>query len=197
MYAVDRTLRGAQPGLLSTFGEWRDVVLRRRARSLALADVQRCAEGERVRVVARVQADAQIHGALHGTPGVFRRLSFTIDGAAWVHERGVDFRLVDASGQLLVLVGGGRLVAPHDELIEYPAHCFDGLAVDLGGRRSLPARELVIKDGAFVEVVGHKATIADPGGGSASYRELAQVVALRSSRELPLLISFHGPSALS
>ena len=192
MYAVDHTLRGAQPGLLSTFGEWRDVVLRRRARSVALAAVQRCDEGERVRVVARVQADAQIHGALHGTPGVFRRLCFTIDGAAWVHERGVDFRLVDAGGQVLVCVGGGRLVAPHDELIEYPAHCFDGLTVDLGGRRSLPARELVIKDGAFVEVVGHKATIADPGGGSANYRELAQVVALRSSREQPLLISLHG-----
>jgi len=192
VYAVDRTLRGAQPGLFATLGEWRDVVLGRRARSVALADVQRCGEGERVRVVARVQADALVHGALHGTPGVFRRLSFTLGGAAWVHERGVDFRLVDEGGQVLVCVGGGRLVAPPEELIEYPAHCFDGLAVDLGGRRSLPARELVIKEGAYVEVVGHRTTIADPGGGSANYRELAQLAALRSSREHPLLISPHG-----
>lgn len=188
VYAVDRTLRGAQPGLFSAFGEWRDVVLRRRARAVALAELSRCEEGERVRVLARVRADALVHGALHATPGVFRRLVFTVGAAAWVHERGVDFQLVDGDARALVCVGGGRLVAPQGELIEYPARCFDGLAVDLGGRRSLPARELVVKDGAFVEVVGHKTTIADPSAGSANYRELPRMPALRSLRAQPLMI---------
>lgn len=41
---------------------------------------------------------------------MFRRVVFEVGGAKYVHERGVDFRLVDDSGQLVVCVGGGRMM---------------------------------------------------------------------------------------
>lgn len=183
MYAVDHT-RGA-----ATFSWWRDVWQLRRGRPVALAAVERCGEGEFVRVVARVKADAQIEGALHGTRGVFRRVVFSAHGMVWVHERGVDFSLVDGDERVLVCVGGGRMIAPREELIEYPAHRLDGFGVPaLRGRRSVLAREHVITDGALVEVVGHKTMMADPAGDPSGYRDLRQLAALRASRSQELLV---------
>ena len=183
MYAVDHT-RGA-----GTFGWLRDLWQLRRGRPVELAAVERCDEGELVRVVARVRADAQIEGALHGTRGVFRRVVFSAHGMVWVHERGVDFSLIDDAARVLVCVGGGRMIAPREEMIEYPAHRLDGIGVPaLRGRRSVLAREHVIMDGALVEVVGHKTMMVDPAGDPSGYRDLRQLVALRASREQELLV---------
>lgn len=182
VYAVDRT---SKPSLLDP---WRGAPWLWRARSVPLAAVRGAAEGTRVRVRARVRADATIEGALHRTQGVFRRLLFTVDGVTWVHERGVDFHVSDGEARALVAVEGGRMVVAREELIEYPAHCFDGLPVALGGRRSLPARERVLLDGEFVDIVGHKTMTLDPSADPTGYRELPQQLTLRGSREHPLLI---------
>lgn len=188
MYPVDRTRRDVRPAWLAALGEWHGRISRRRARSVALAEVGACAEGELVRVRARVGADRLLAGALHGAPGVFRRLNFVIDGSAWVHQRGLDFGLVDDTGErILVCVGGGGLVVPPEELIEYPARCFAefGIAAIAG---KVLAREFVLTDGSIVEVLGHKTTVVDPSGAAAGYRGQQQRVALRSSREQPLLL---------
>src|SRR5262245_10003994 len=107
VYAVDRTER-ARSGLLSALA---GDVPRRRAHAVTLAGLRECEEGALVRVTARVHAETSLVGALHGTPGVFRRLVFALGGATWVHERGVDFWLVDDEGsRARVCVGGGRMV---------------------------------------------------------------------------------------
>ena len=182
VYAVDRTLR-------ASMFEWRDAVLRPPGGPVALARVAERRDGELVRVYGRVQAQARVEGALHRTSGVFRRLVFVVGGATYVHDRGVDFRLVDDSGQLVVRVGGGRMIVPRTELIEYPAHYLDGIeAFGLRGAGTVQACEHVLMDGARVEVIGYRTSVVDDSGDPSGYRGTAQAIALRSSPSQALLI---------
>jgi hypothetical protein len=182
VYAVDRTLR-------ESIFEWRDAVLRPPGGAVALARVVERRDGELVRVYGRVRAQACVEGALHRTPGVFRRVVFVVGGVKYVHERGVDFRLVDDSRQLVVRVGGGRMIVPREELIEHPAHRLAGIeAFGLRGAGTVQACEHVLMDGALVEVIGYRTSVVDPSGDPSGYRGTAQAVALRSSRSQALLI---------
>jgi hypothetical protein len=169
--------------------EWRDAVVRPPGGSVALARVAERRDGELVRVYGRVRAQACIEGALQRTPGVFRRVVFVVGGAKYVHDRGVDFRLEDDSGQLVVRVGGGRMIVPPAELIDYPAHRLDGIeAFGLRGAGTVQACEHVLMDGALVEVIGHRTSVVDPSADPSGYRGTAQAIALRSSQSQPLLI---------
>jgi hypothetical protein len=172
---------------------------------VSLARVHEEAEGEVVHVRGRVRVEPESHGVLqgllHGVPGVYRRLVLRAGGTRWIHEAAVAFDVVDAHGEWIrVEPRGARLLAPVAELMEYPASAFTGpritpsLAAVLAGRagdltQTIPASELVVRDGDEVELVGHKSQTADVTGHGGSFREPPQRAVLRSGDELPLLIT--------
>jgi hypothetical protein len=163
-------------------------------RDIDLAALRDLGDGEVVRVKGKVRADESLTGILHDTPGVFRRLVLEA-GGRWVHEAAVDFTLVDDHGKhIFVHAAAARLLVATQELLDYPATRFRShgsarVAALVGGRGVVKAREWVLSDGAEVEVIGVKTMTADPEGASAGYREPPQRPTLRSSKELPLLIS--------
>lgn len=172
---------------------------------VSLARVHEEAEGQLVYVRGRVRAEPEPHGSieglLHGVPGVYRRLVFRAGGTRWIHEAAVAFDVVDAHGEWIrVEPRGARLLAPVAELMDYPASVFTGprvtqsLAAVMAGRaadltQTIPASELVVRDGDEVELVGHKSQTADVTGHGGSFREPPQRALLRSGDELPLLIT--------
>ncbi len=175
---------------------------------VSLARVHEEAEGEVVYVRGRVRAEpehGELHGLLHGVPGVYRRLVFRAGGTRWIHEAAVAFDVVDARGESIrVEPRGARLLAPVAELMDYPASAFTGprvtpsLAAIMAGRapghtvnlaQAIPASELVLRDGDEVELVGHKSQTADVTGHGGSFREPPQRAVLRSGDVLPLLVT--------
>jgi hypothetical protein len=165
---------------------------------VALARVREEAEGQVVHVRGRVRAEATLHGLLHGVPGVYRRIAFRAAGARWIHEAAVAFDVVDAGGAWIrVEPWGARLLAPVAELVEYPARAFTGeratpslTSVIAGhGRGTIPASELVVRDGDEIELVGHKSQVAEATGHGGSFREPPQRALLRSGNVLPLLVT--------
>lgn len=188
------------------------VMVRRHVARLArgevsLARVHDEAEGEVVHVRGRVRAepDGVLHGVLHGVPGVYRRLAFRAGGTRWIHEAAVAFDVVDAHGEWIrVEPRGARLLAPVAELVDYPASVFTGpritpsLAAVMTGRlgdfQTIPASELVVRDGDEIELVGHKSQTADATGHGGSFREPPQRALLRSGDTLPLLVTPAAPT---
>jgi hypothetical protein len=165
---------------------------------VALARVGDEAEGALVHVRGRVRATDTLASVLHGVPGVYRRLVLRANGARWIHEAAVAFDVVDAQGVWIrVEPRGARLLAPVAELIEYPAHALAGervtpslLAVIAAHTGiTIPASELVLRDGDEVELVGHKSQMAEVSGQGGSFREPPQRALLRSGNVLPLLVT--------
>jgi hypothetical protein len=165
---------------------------------VALARVREEAEGKVVYVRGRVRAETTLDGLLHGVPGVYRRIVFRAAGARWIHEAAIAFDVVDAHGAWIrVEPWGARLLAPVAELVDYPAAAFTGeratpsLAAVIAGHAgtTIPASELVVRDGDEVELVGHKSQVAEATGHGGSFREPPQRAVLRSGNVLPLLVT--------
>jgi hypothetical protein len=93
------------------------MALRRKAQRMAggkldLTKLKNEEDGELVHVRGKVRARDQIEGWLGGR-GVYQRLLFTVGQVPLVHERLVDFTLVDESGETVwVQVDGARLIGP-------------------------------------------------------------------------------------
>lgn len=165
---------------------------------VALARLREAAEGTLVHVRGRVRAEATLGGLLHGVPGVYRRIVFRAGRARWIHEAAVAFDVVDAHGAWIhVQPRGARLLAPVAELVEYPRNGFAGeritpsLAAVIARHTgdTIPASELVVRDGDEVELVGHKSQVAEVTGHGGSFREPPQRALLRSGDVLPLLVT--------
>jgi hypothetical protein len=188
-------------------------VLRRRLAKLAHGDVdlkklKQEADGELVHVVGRVRAKQRIEGLLGGE-GVYRRISFTIGEARVVHEKAVDFALVDESGEAIVVqAAGARLIVPDEKLHPIGSNRAEVLMslplppsaaraasdwqvrVRSGKRMAqIRAAEVLLKDGDQVDVVGYKSRVVDPTVAERLERETPFRATVRSGNELPLLIS--------
>ncbi|HEX2570309.1 MAG TPA: hypothetical protein VH877_12190 [Polyangia bacterium] len=168
-------------------------------------------DGELVHVRGRVRAYEALPGFLHGTPAVYRRMIFVLGGTKVVHEAAVDFGLVDEAGELItVAVAGSRLLLPggggdadRAEYPDLPRFLELPLPPSLGrvaerarlgierGAAAPPvsACEFLVRDGEEVEVVGYKTRVVDPTVAMRLERETPMRAALRSGRELPLLIT--------
>ena len=161
-----------------------------------LADLASRDEGTLVCVRGRIDAPATLHGVLHDTPGVYRRLRFR-SGGLWIHEAAVDFVLEDDGGhRILVQAGGARWLVPPRELIDYPSAKLDHddlpravreLARDAGP--TIEAAERVLEPGAAVQIVGYKTVAPDVDGDVVDYRSPPQRATLRSGAALPLVIT--------
>ena len=181
-------------------------IVRAQVRRLArgrvdLANLHREADGELVHVRGKVSAQATLPGFLHGTPSVYRRMSFVFFGTRLVHHAAVDFDLVDESGELVtVQVAGARLLAPEVEHADYPATRFSEQPLPptlerlFAGRReslrgAISAGELLLRHGDDVEIVGYKTRTVDPRVAMRLARDTPMRATLRAGRELPLLIT--------
>lgn len=188
-------------------------VLRERVLSLARGEVELPSldlrsEGELVAVRGRVRAEGTLPGVLHGAPAVFRRLTFMMRGTRMIHEAGVDFGLVDSTGERIsVQVRDARLVTPPIELADYPARCFNGFEAPgslretiararIGEHETVEASEQLVRDGDELRLVGYKTRSVDPSVQSRLERETPMRAALRSGRVLPLLLYKDPPAAL-
>jgi hypothetical protein len=201
-YAGDRVARAA---------------LRRRLSKLARGaiDLQRLsreADGELIHVRGRVHARATVPGLVTGGAAVYRRMLFTIGGVRLVHEAAVDFSLVDGSGEAVtVLAADARLLAPEPRLKRLEHSVVEQLGLlplppgsraeltrwnerRARGKRvqAIEGGEVLLTDGAAVEVVGYKTRIVDPSVASRLERDTPMRATLRSGRELPLIISPGG-----
>jgi hypothetical protein len=176
--------------------------VRRLARGqVNLAQLHREADGELVHVRGKVSAQSTLPGFLHGTPAVYRRMSFVFAGTRLVHHAAVDFDLVDEAGELVtVQVAGARLLAPEVEHADYPASRFHDQPLPptlerlLSGRRealrgAISAGELLLRHGDAVEIVGYKSRTVDPRVAMRLARDIPMRATLRAGRELPLLIT--------
>jgi hypothetical protein len=185
-------------------------VLRRRLHKLARGDVDLShlkseADGELVHVRGRVRARETLTGFLTPEPAVYRRMVFAIGAERWVHEAAVDFLLVDADGEaVLIEVGVARLVAADvkREKLEGPraSEVFalslglaprpdEGLTIKQKNRAAVTAGEILLRDGDEVEVVGYKSRSVDPTVEARLARDTPIRTSLKGGRELPLLIS--------
>lgn len=167
-------------------------------------------DGELIHVRGRVRAYGVLPGFLHGAPAVYRRMIFVLGGSKVVHEAAVDFGLVDEAGELitvsvarsrLLLPGGGADADRADypdlpRFLELPLPPSLGrtverarLRLERGGAAPVSACEFLVRDGDEVEIVGYKTRVVDPTVGMRLERETPTRAALRSGRELPLLIT--------
>jgi len=191
---------------------------RRAARALMMARLRKLArgtvdlsrldsetDGQLMHVRGRVRATETLSSFLHGTPGVYRRMTFAISGRRWVHEAAVDFALIDQTGaSVTVEVAGSRLLVEDVVHADYPSPAFTGRelpgslaeAIDeirerLSRKPEKPvsAGELMVRDGDEIEVVGYKARVVDQAVMSRLARDTPMRASLRSGRLLPLLIS--------
>jgi hypothetical protein len=183
-----------------------------RLRKLARGDVDLArlshqADGELVHVRGRVSARTTLPGFLHGTPAVYRRMTFRLAGARLVHHAAVDFDLIDDTQQPVTIeVAGARLLAPELESAEYPAARFHSQPLTPSLARVMATRmpsspvdasEILLRDGDLVEVVGYKSRTVDPRVQSRLERDTPMRATLRTGRDLPLLISPLGRRAES
>lgn len=168
-------------------------------------------DGELIHVRGRVRAYGVLPGFLHGAPAVYRRMIFVLGGTKVVHEAGVDFGLVDEAGELvtvsvarsrLLLPGGGAdadradypdlprfLELPLPPALERFAERAR-LGLERGAKAGpVSASEFLVRDGDEVEIVGYKTRVIDPTVAMRLERETPMRAALRSGRELPLLIT--------
>jgi hypothetical protein len=176
-----------------------------------LEELAREPDGELVHVRGRVRAYSVLPGFLHGTPAVYRRMIFVLGGAKVVHEAAVDFGLVDDAGDLitvsvarsrLLLPGGGADADRADypdlpRFLELPLPPALGRSVErarlqLERKAQAPpvsASEFLVRGGDEVEIVGYKTRVVDPTVAMRLERDTPMRAALRSGRELPLLIT--------
>lgn len=189
-------------------------VLRRRLAKLArgavdLRGLAREEDGELLHVRGKVRARQTLAALLDGRPAVYRRLTVFGAGQRVVHEAAVDFSIVDESGEAaIVLTDGARLLAPEPRRVrldadavarlaalplppgpgQYVAHWLDRHAA---GKRvaKIEAGEVLLTDGAAVEIVGYKTRLVDQTVQSRLERDLPTRATLRSGRDLPLLLS--------
>lgn len=172
------------------------------------ADLRRLAseaDGELVHVRGRVRARDTLAGFLHGTPGVFRRMAFVLDGKPMVHEAAVDFAVTAGGEEAIVQVARARILVPQEDPADYPADKF--LAPSLPPslmaatlmlrarlqhkvpRRPISAAEFVLRDGDEVELVGYKTRTIDQTVATRLSRDTPMRATLRSGKVLPLLIT--------
>jgi hypothetical protein len=165
-----------------------------------LANLNERDEGELVIVRGRIESTTPLTGLLVDTVGVYRRMHWRPAGS-WVHESAVDFALVDARGnRVLIQAAGARWMTQGREPWAYPVTRFDRDGVSprvrelARGARSptLQAAERVLEIGTEVAVVGYKTASADVGGSVVDYRMPPQRATLRSGPDLPLVIT--GPA---
>jgi hypothetical protein len=185
-------------------------VLRRRLHKLARGDVDLSslkseADGELVHVRGRVRARETLNGFLTPERAVYRRMVFAVGAERWVHEAAVDFLLVDAAGEaVLVEVSAARLIAAdaRRQKLEGPqatdvlalshgraASLEAGLTVRQKNRVQVTAGEVLVRDGDEIEIVGYKSRSVDPTVEARLARDTPIRTSLRGGRELPLLIA--------
>ena len=162
-----------------------------------LAELRARQEGELVCVRGKIEAGSTLTGILHGTAGVYRRLTFEWRGV-WVHEAAVDFSLVDDRGhRVLVQAAGARWMVPSRERISYPVARFRAPEVPREIRERLEhtsdatidAFERVLEVGTEVQIVGYKTASPDVGGDVTDYRSPPKRATLTSGDDLPLVIT--------
>ena len=176
-----------------------------------LDELAREPDGELVHVRGRVRAYSALPGFLHGIPAVYRRMIFVLGGSKVVHEAAVDFGLVDeacefitvsvASSRLLLAGGGAETDrADYPDLEKFLELPLPPALVRIRDRsrqqleRGAPAppvsaSEFLVRDGDEVEIVGYKTRVVDPTVAMRLERDIPMRAALRSGRELPLLIT--------
>ena len=172
-----------------------------------LDQLAREADGELVHVRGRVRAYSTLPGFLHGAPAVYRRMIFVLGRTKIVHEAAVDFGLVDEAGELItVSVAKSRLLVPETDRADYPDlpkflelplpptldRAAERARMRLEQKEPAPpvsACEFLVRDGDEVEIVGYKTRVVDPTVAMRLERDTPMRAALRSGRELPLLIS--------
>jgi hypothetical protein len=189
-------------------------VLRRRLGKLArgAVDLSRLAreeDGELIHARGTIKAKETLEGITSGAPGVFRRLVVNIGGTRVVHEAAVDFAIVDASGEKVVVqVEDARLLAPDPKRVRLEAPTVTKLqALPLPGNlpravaqwldrvahdkrvQPIVGSEVLLQDGDAVELVGYKTRVVDPTVGERLDRETPLRATLRSGRDLPLLVA--------
>jgi len=166
-------------------------------------------DGALVHVRGRVRAAGSIRSLVTGERCVARRATFRVpvrlnrlDGAV-IHEAAVDFMLVPDEDiePIRVDVRDARIVArvppkaPHESWHGALARVLE-LDLDAGVRAALTfsggvapvVREVVLRDGDHVEIVGRKARVVDVAVRERLAREAPMRTVLESSPELPLLI---------
>jgi hypothetical protein len=156
-------------------------------------------DGALVHVRGHVRAVQTLPGLMAPLPAVYRRLAFSAYGKGFFHEAAVDFMLVNPNGEAIAVhVDGARLLAPvpplralvGDEIDRVDRLPFAPL-VGLKQTRAKDLRggEMLLQDGAAVEVIGYKSRIVDPTVSARLERETPMRAVLRSGRQLPLLIA--------
>ena len=180
-------------------------LMRRKVARLAhgQADLSRLkqeADGELVRVQGHVRASRALPGIL-GDAGVYRRLHFNVANTWMVHEAGVDFSIVDDSGELaLVHASGARLIASEPKMrtvdratesavksLPLPANVIGRLRRRTGWGTKMRAGETLLRDGDRVTIVGYKSRVVDATV-ERMERETPMRAVLRRGKELPLLL---------
>lgn len=160
-------------------------------------------DGEVLQVTGTVEASDTLPGLLEPSPAVYRRLSVSMGRLQLVHEAAVDFSLTDDRGQRVrVLAADSRLLCPTGKryLIEGEAHervldeirrsDVDRLMRERGVfGTEIMGDEYLVRPGDRVAVVGYKTRIVDRDVADRLARDEPFRAALRSGKQLPLLIA--------
>ncbi len=162
-----------------------------------------------IHVRGKIRARQTFNGLLSPAAAVFRRTVFVVGGVRLVHEAAVDFSLVDDSGEAItILAADARLLATDGKrhrldrpqvaqlaALQLPEkigpQITHWLERDAAGKRTglLHGGEVLLTDGAEVQVVGMKTRVVDPTVQSRLERETPMRATLQSSNALPLLIA--------
>jgi hypothetical protein len=192
-------------------------VLRRRLAKLAhgqvaVARLKQEPDGELVHVRGRVRARQTLTGLLDGQgQAVYRRVQLFLGQHRFIYEDAVDFALVDDAGEhIIVQVADARLLAsdPKPKKMRAegaPAEGLLALPLPEDGKKwlewlakrkrkgkkppQISATEVLLRDGAEVEMVGYKNRVVDVTVDNRLERDTPLRATLRSGRELPLIIS--------
>ncbi len=186
-------------------------ILRGRVRRLAggeldLRNLRSSKDGELVHVRGTVKAGEAVASVLDPTKnGVYRRIRQNVDGTCVLHEDARDFWLVDGTGeQIRIEIGESRFVAPGPEL---PWREVDratylalldrvseavipmGKVLQQSRTKMLHVGELLVTDGATVDLIGWKTRVPDFSIEERLARETPMRNTLRGGGSLPLLVS--------
>lgn len=184
----------------------RDRVRRLAGGELELRRLRASKDGELVHVRGTVKAGEKVASVLSPeVQGVYRRIRQNVDGTSVLHEDARDFWLVDGTGeQIRIEISESRLVAPapqlpwrevdrptYLELLDrVPEHVVPMGKVLLQSRtKMLHVGEILVADGAAVDLIGWKTRVPDFSIEERLARETPMRSTLRGGSSLPLLLS--------
>lgn len=171
-----------------------------------LARLSNSDDGDLVHVRGTVRATSKVEAMLGGVAGVYRRVRASIGERVLIEEQAVDFELVDAEGNAIVVEADRARWLVNDRILETVSldqlqAFYDDAKVDKmisNPRRrfgfssrsnTYKATEAMLCHGDEVEVVGYKSRKVDQRMANRMERETPMRATLRGGKELPVMIS--------